>query len=554
MSLRTPARAGRRAGRAPSVEGVAARLDALDDVLTAGAGRLDEQLLAPARDLHRRAGERLRLSGAHTVVALAGATGSGKSSLFNALTGEALSTVGVRRPTTGVTHAAVWGADGAGPLLDWLAVPRRHHLPAAAGPLDGLVLLDLPDHDSTRAEHRVEVDRLVQLVDVLVWVLDPQKYADAAVHDRYLRPLAGHTEVMVVVLNQADRLPPEHVDPTVDDLRRLLAADGLGEVRVLPTSAVRPGGLDGLREVLGAAVAAHRASLRRLSADLDGVATALSAVVAGPSRPDLDRSAVQTLAGALSTAAGVPTVGAAVQRAYVHRAVGATGSPFTRWVRRLRPDPLRRLHLDRSGRGTAAELEAGDLARTSLPAPGGIERSRVDLALRSLADSASADLPDPWPAAVRAGARSRSADLPDALDRAVAGTDPGLRKPLWWRAVGALQLLLAAAAVGGALWLLGLYALTVLRLPDPGTPQVGELPLPTLLLIGGVVTGLVLAVLARLLAAVLARGRRRRVEFRLRAAVADVADDLVLAPVRAELAAYDDLRAAVGRMAAPRRR
>jgi hypothetical protein len=60
--------------------GVAARLRALDRVLEVGEGRLDEARLAPARALARRAGERLRLSGAHTVVALAGATGSGKSS------------------------------------------------------------------------------------------------------------------------------------------------------------------------------------------------------------------------------------------------------------------------------------------------------------------------------------------------------------------------------------------------------------------------------------------------------------------------------------------
>ena len=72
-------------------------------------------------------------------------------------------------------------------LLDWLEVPRRHrHAPEPA--LDGLVLLDLPDHDSVKLEHRLEVDRLVGLVDVLVWVLDPEKYADAAVHDRYLAP------------------------------------------------------------------------------------------------------------------------------------------------------------------------------------------------------------------------------------------------------------------------------------------------------------------------------------------------------------------------------
>ena len=85
------------------------------------------------------------------------------------------------------------------------------------------MLLDLPDHDSTEMAHRLEVDRLVALVDVLVWVLDPQKYADAAVHDRYLRPLARHGDVMVVVLNQVDRLAAADVPDAVADVRRLLA-------------------------------------------------------------------------------------------------------------------------------------------------------------------------------------------------------------------------------------------------------------------------------------------------------------------------------------------
>ena len=41
-------------------------------------------LASPARTRERSgAGERLRLSSSHTVVALAGGTGSGKSSLFN---------------------------------------------------------------------------------------------------------------------------------------------------------------------------------------------------------------------------------------------------------------------------------------------------------------------------------------------------------------------------------------------------------------------------------------------------------------------------------------
>ena len=75
-----------------------------------------------------RAGARLRLAGDHTVVALAGATGSGKSSTFNAVTGLDVAATGVRRPTTSWTMACTWGEDGAAELLDWLGVPKRHQV------------------------------------------------------------------------------------------------------------------------------------------------------------------------------------------------------------------------------------------------------------------------------------------------------------------------------------------------------------------------------------------------------------------------------------------
>ena len=210
---------GRRAAPTADAETVAARLRALDRVVELAADRLARRCSPARATVAQRAGERLRLSGDHTVVALAGATGSGKSSLFNALAGTGLATSGVRRPTTGVAHAVVWGADGAGPLLDWLDVPRRHHLGArsstpATATCAGWCCSTCRT-TTRRSGAPLEVDRLVALVDVLVWVLDPQKYADAAVHDRYLRPLARHGEVMVVVLNQVDRLDPADVPGTV---------------------------------------------------------------------------------------------------------------------------------------------------------------------------------------------------------------------------------------------------------------------------------------------------------------------------------------------------
>src|SRR3546814_19330728 len=88
--------------------------------------------------------------------------------------------------------------------------------------LNGTVLLDLPDHDSTEVSHHLEVDRLVKLADLLVWVLDPQKYADAAIHDRSLKQLTTPQGVMVVVLNHIATVPAARRAPRVDSDPRTL--------------------------------------------------------------------------------------------------------------------------------------------------------------------------------------------------------------------------------------------------------------------------------------------------------------------------------------------
>jgi energy-coupling factor transporter ATP-binding protein EcfA2 len=219
----------------------------------------------------------LRLSSHHTIVVLAGGTGSGKSSLFNQLAGAQYSPAGVLRPATREPHACVWGMDGAGPLLDWLGIqPRRRYARSSAleegeRALTGLLLVDLPDHDSVTSGSS-EVSRLVAQADLMVWVLDPQKYADAAVHSRYLVPMAGHSSVIAAALNQADLLTPEQAEDCVSDLRRLLDAEGLHDARVLVTSATSAAGVADLRRALIETVIARQAALRRISADVDAVA------------------------------------------------------------------------------------------------------------------------------------------------------------------------------------------------------------------------------------------------------------------------------------------
>jgi GTP-binding protein EngB required for normal cell division len=524
------------------------RLDGLEEAVRSSRGRLPDDLVDEAATVVERAGARLRLSGDHTVVALAGATGSGKSSMFNAITGLELSGVGVRRPTTSWTMACTWGDDGAAELLAWLGVPKRHQVvrdsllddPGTDADLAGLVLLDLPDHDSTEVAHHVEVDRLVRLADLLVWVLDPQKYADAAIHERYLRPLAGHRDIMLVTLNHVDEVAPSGREPMLRDLRRRLAEDGLEDVPVIATSARHGEGIAQLRAAIAEQVRAKRAVRARLAADVSSVAGRMERLSGDAAPGDIARARRHDLVDAFADAAGVPTVVRAVERSTRRRAARATGWPVISWIGRLKPDPLRRLHLDLGARGRALT----ENARSSVPEPTPVQRARVDTAVRAMSDDAAAGLSAPWAAAVRRASMSRLPDLGDALDAAVTSTDLGVsRTPVWWRAVRFLQWLFLLTAVAGGLWLAALAVLGYLQVPAPSTPRYHGFPLPTLLLVGGVLAGLLLALLSKAVVGVSARSRARAAERRLRAAIDEVTDRLVVQPVEAELEACRATRA-----------
>lgn len=517
---------------------LAARVAALDEAVGAGAGRLPAADLDRARRVVAHARERLALSPDHTVVALAGSTGSGKSSLLNALAGQEIAETGVRRPTTGYPAAAVWGAEGAAELLDWLEVEARQHLDGGTAVSAGLVLLDLPDHDSVVVEHRVRAERLLDRVDLFVWVADPQKYADAALHERYLRPLAAHADVVVLVLNQVDRLTPAERDRCVADLRRLAAEDGLGRVPVLPLSAATGEGVDALLELLREAARRRVAATSRLTADVRAAAARLAHACGSGVPPRVRQAARNELVTALEEAAGVGTVVEAVRGSADRRARAATGWPPTRWLARFRPDPLRRLHLD-------GPAERPDLARTSLPAPGAAARARAGNAVRAYTDRATAGVPDAWVLAARTRARASATDLTDALDQAVAGTHLDVeRRPTWWRAVGVVQWVLLSTLAAGLLWLAGLALLTYLGLPEPSMPVWSGLPAPTVLAVGGAAVGVLLAVGARFAGALGARRRAARARSRLRIAVGQVTDERLVVPLGEEMRALERCRAA----------
>lgn len=531
------------------------RLDALRELVGLSRARLDRSALAEAGRVLDEAAARQRLSSRHTVVAIAGASGSGKSALFNALAGAQISETGLRRPTTAAPIACSW-TDGAAGLLDRLAVPGRlRRRPGTGGTaadeaLQGLVLVDLPDHDSAARGHRDQVDRVLALVDAVIWVVDPEKYADAALHERYLRPLAGHAEVTFVVLNQIDRLPGDAADQVLDDLRRLLDEDGmaLGEhgepgATVLPLSALTGEGVGELRDLLGRFVQDRTAATRRLSADVDAAAARLRPVYVAEGRPGLGERAREEFADRLAEAVGAAAAGQAAEREWRRNAGRACGTPWLRlW------------------RWYESTRQPGSPDRTALAAPPEerlTARQRVEQAVRTVADDAADGLPGPWAQAVREAAVHGAEGLPEALDelsgRAGAtegrGADPaageagpadggasGARtkppRPAWWPAAVLAQVAMTLLQIFGGLWLAG----QIIGVLEPG------LLTPALVMLAGIIGG----PLVEWSCAAAARGPARRygqeAERRLREAAAACGRARVLDPVAAELVRYREVR------------
>ncbi|MEU7135153.1 GTPase [Streptomyces sp. NPDC046261] len=597
-----PAPAVPRVAASPSPAGLVLRprLDALRELVGLSRARLDRRTLAEAGRVLDEAAARHRYALDMTVVAIAGATGSGKSTLFNALARAQLSEAGVRRPTTALPISCAW-TDRADGLLDRLGIParaRRQPVRPYDPALNGLVLLDLPDHDSAAAGHREQVDRLLGLVDAVIWVVDPEKYADAVLHERYLRPLAGYAEVTFVVLNQVDRLSEDAADQVLDDLRRLLDEDGLalgehGEpgAAVLALSALTGAGIGELREALGLFVARRNAAELRLTADVDGVSARLRSAYVADGRPGLTERARQEFEDRLAEAVGAQAAGLAAERAWRRDAERACGTSWTRlrcWTERGRGRATGELESAVPPAGPGAGVGAGDSGPFTPSRRRTASRPLVEQAVRALAYEASAGLPGPWAQAVREAAGRGAEGLAEALDEVAAvaataavtgtrrasigltggprtgvGCADGGRTGVWPTGVGRMAAgrtgaartrggahgrtvrprWWAAVAAGqgvlSALQLLGVVWLTGLIMGEFGGPWW----VPGALLAGGGLGGPLLAWCGRLAARGPARGYGLETERRLRGAAAGCGRARVLEPVAAELLRYREVRA-----------
>ena len=163
-------------------------------------------------------------------VVFVGGTGTGKSTLFNALCGKPLSEMGVERPKTG--GPIVYGYQGS-PIEKHFPLPsvqiERHasedfHLMPATGMPGHMIILehdredwshllivDTPDLDSLEAENRQIAEDLYLLSDAVVFVTSQEKYADEVPYQFLLRIIQERKPYFLLLNKAEDRLTKEEV-------------------------------------------------------------------------------------------------------------------------------------------------------------------------------------------------------------------------------------------------------------------------------------------------------------------------------------------------------
>jgi hypothetical protein len=208
--------------------------------------------------------------GSSLVLALLGGTGAGKSSLLNALAGHHVASTSAVRPHT--TEPLAWIPRDAETslrlLLDRLEIDHRVEQDRFAD----LAVLDMIDVDSMIIAHRRRVEELLPEIDVGVWVFDPVKYADAAVHKDFIAPNAHAADRMIFVLNQIDTVAVDEREMVRGHLIELLMTDGIAHPIVFDVAAAPPSGppigIDALVEHLGRRLDEKQVHLGRIIEDI----------------------------------------------------------------------------------------------------------------------------------------------------------------------------------------------------------------------------------------------------------------------------------------------
>jgi len=379
---------------------------------TNAAALLDEAVTGSPADLFGE-GER------PLVVALFGGTGVGKSTLMNRLAGETVARASAERPTSRDVTVYAPRSMAIDRLPDGLPMERVRTTLHNNAAWPNVLWLDMPDVDSVETGNRALVEQWLPHVDVLIYVVSPERYRD----DEGWRLLLEHgaNHAWVFVMNHWDRGD----DRQFDDFQSLLVQAGLNDPLIYRTDSADPNASPKVDEFKQLAASVRTLAEQRL-------------VEALQSRGILQRAgALRERGDALTRELGDPAVLAS--------AIERWDAEWTREADALEEAFGWRIHVLAGDTEPAALLDADALDRIDRSVEGFVQ-STVDagalpyaIARRTL-DKARGELRERLP---------RQVD--DAVQQSLAR--PGGRwQRLAWKAAGVLSTVLPVAAVGWIGW------------------------------------------------------------------------------------------------------
>lgn len=211
------------------------------------------------------------------LVAIAGGTGSGKSSLLNAIAGSEIAATSALRPHTDAALAWIPHDDHA--IAAMVADLGITHIVEQEDD-SPLAIIDLPDLDSVDGQHRTLVESVLPHVDAVLWVFDPIKYHDPSIHADFLTHMTAYESVFTFVLNKVDRLDEAEAEAVATHLGGILEMDGLSDPQIVTVAANPPDGepinIEGLVTSLNDTLVAKRADRAKLIEDLLGAGRGLA--------------------------------------------------------------------------------------------------------------------------------------------------------------------------------------------------------------------------------------------------------------------------------------